>query len=213
MTTLSIDPNKFKKQFVIYHRDETNDLGKEPLITDETQNRNCFLYDKATRTLFQHSAQFNTNVQLIGNTFFGTTGKHNENHNDYNNNKIEGDGSFGSVFGTNNKLNYDGNGGFVVGHYNNPNSTYLFTIGNGQDENNRNNLVQATENTFSINGDLEINGKSLNTIISEAVNNETIQNLQTKVNDLETLLNSLINELKANTILVDENPTDSTSSN
>lgn len=208
MVRLNIDPDKFKKQFIIFNRNESNNLAQKPIL-DVLTDRNCFLYDKATRTLFQHKNN-NENVQIIGNTYFGTIGKHNETHNDYTNNKISGSGSFGTVLGLNNELNYNNNGGFVVGRYNNPNVSYLFTIGNGSDENNRSNLVQATDSTFSINGELEINGKNLNTIISGAADNETVQNLKNRVEALENKLSTLIDELQQLTILVDDSKTTET---
>lgn len=204
MMDLNIVPDNFKKQFVIFNRNESNDLGKLPKL-DSSINRNCFLYDKITRTLLQHKVIDNSDVQLLGNTYFGTIGKHNETHNDYTNNKIEGAGSFGSVFGSNNVLKYNGDGGFVAGRYNNPNTTYIFTIGNGIDANNRHNLIQATDSTFSINGNLEINGQDINTIISNAADNETVQDLKNRVIELETQMNALITELKSHTILVEDN--------
>lgn len=207
METLNIDPNNFKKQFIIFNRNESNNLAQKPLL-DVLTDRNCFLYDKATRTLFQHKNN-NENIQLLGNTYFGTIGKHNETHNDYTNNKISGSGSFGTVLGLNNELNYNNSGGFVVGRYNNPNVSYLFTIGNGSDVNNRSNLVQATDSTFNINGTLKVNGKSLDDIISGAADNESVQDLKRRVELLENKLKALIAELQANTILVEDNPTSS----
>ena len=204
MVTLDITPDIFKKQFVIFNRDENNNLAQEPLL-DTLTNRNCFLYDKVTRTLFQHFDN-NKNVQLVGNTYFGTIGKHNETHNDSVNNKVEGGGSFGTVIGSNNILNYDNDGGFVTGHYNKPNNTYLFSIGNGTDNNNRSNLVQATNDTFAINGNLVINGKKLETIInnSNTQDGAEIQLLKDRVRELESKLNTLINELGQQTLLVED---------
>lgn len=208
METLNIKPNNFKKQFVIFNRNESNNLAQKPIL-DTLINRNCFLYDKATRTLFQHKDN-NENVQILGNTYFGTIGKHNETHNDYTNNKISGSGSFGTVLGLNNELNYNNNGGFVVGRYNKPSSTYLFTIGNGSDVNNRSNLVQATDNKFCINGTLEINNKSLDDIISDSQDTTNVQELNNRVKNLEDKLNKLITELQQLTILVDDSKTTET---
>lgn len=191
----------FKKPFVIYNRNETNNLGQDPNITDESKNRNCFLYDKATRTLFQHYAQNNHNVQLIGNTYFGTIGRHNETHNDYTNNKVDGSGSYGTVLGMNNMLNYNNNGGFVTGRFNKPNSSYLFTIGNGKDENNRSNLIQCTDNTTYINGELEVNGVKFSELSSDVETSNA--QLKSRLDSIESKLNQLITELQSLTILVD----------
>ena len=190
----------FKKPFVIYNRNESNNLAVEPTISDCTEKRNCFLYDKATRSLFRHSSDDN-NILLVGNTYFGSIGKHNETHNDYNNNKVDGGGSYGTVLGLNNILNYNNNGGFVAGRYNLPDNNYLFAIGNGKDDNNRSNLIQCTDNTTYINGELEVNGIKFSDVSSNVETNNT--QLNKRLDTIESKLNQLITELQSLTILVD----------
>lgn len=192
----------FKKPFIIYNRSENNNLAKEPVISDCTQRRDCFLFDNATRSLFKQDA-FCNNKLLVGNTYFGSIGKHNETHNDYNNNKVDGGGSYGTVLGTSNILNYNNNGGFVAGRYNSPNTSYLFTIGNGKSENSRSNLVQATDSTLYINGDLEVNGTKFSDIANNF--NESDASIQIRLSNIEEKLNQLLLELQNITVLTDNN--------
>lgn len=191
----------FKKPFVIYNRNESNNLAVEPSISDCTEKRNCFLYDKATRSLFRHDLN-NNNILLVGNTYFGSIGKHNETHNDYNNNKIDGGGSYGTIMGQNNILNYNNDGGFVAGRFNKPNTTYLFTIGNGKDDSHRSNLVQCTDDNFCINGELEVNGVKFSDVTSDT--NQNLTNINNRLTAIENKLNQLITELQNVTILTDD---------
>lgn len=197
-TDINFYYDTFKKQFVIYNRTENNDISNTPKL-DTSQNRNCFLFDPCTRSVFKNT-EAGEQQQLIGNTYFGSIGKHNEVHNDYSNNMITNTGSYGTVIGLNNILDYANDGGLVAGRYNKSDVSYLFSIGNGKNDDNRSNIIVATDSSVFINGDLHINGKSL----SEAGSSEEVKKLESRVTELENQLTSLTTELSKLTFVVED---------
>lgn len=147
----------FKKQFIIYNRDENTDIRKSPDITNiESGDRTAFVFDTINKNLVLHTVgTSNTDDAshiLIGHTELNSGGKHNEVFNDYNGNSTSGVVSYAFVCGYNNivKYNNSNGGGFTSGHYNKSDVSYIMTIGNGTDDTNRSNIISVTDSSVII---------------------------------------------------------------
>lgn len=218
----------FKKQFIIYNRDENSDIRKSPDITNiESGDRTAFVFDVINKNLVLHkvgtSSTDDASYVLVGHTELNSNGKHNEVFNDYNGNTTNGVVSYAFICGYNNiiKYSYSNGGSFATGHYNKPDVSYIMTIGNGTDDNNRSNIISVTDSAVIVgygpdvdtgkyvsikNGNVivdgnltvngEINGKSgsddnYNTAIEELKN--SVELLQKSLTNLTLSYNNLYN--------------------
>lgn len=201
-----------KKRFVIVNRETSSNDVKEPDIEKIFgTDRPCFVFDTVNRNLYVHEYDGGTvNPILLGNTIVesANTGPHNEVFNDYVHNTTDGLVSYSFIAGFNNIVKYSdimSSGGAAFGHYNKPDTSYLFTVGNGSNENNRSNILTATGSSIIIgyntrdissgkyvkieNGTVYAEGGIVSDDITELRN--AVKDLQEKYDALQTSYNNL----------------------
>lgn len=149
-------------KFILYERTQGNNDNALPDL-DKTEisdkSKDCFIYDIDNRNIYAHNYSINdTNGSVVqsstlisGHTVPKSTGVHNEIFNDYKNNAPTSAVTYSFTAGLNNTVKYSENGGGAAfGHYNQGDTSYLFTIGNGANDSKRSNILSVTYKSLII---------------------------------------------------------------
>lgn len=204
--------DNFKKRFIIYNRKESDTtINNNPNIKGmSTGDRSAIVFDTVNRNAVLHvkGDSSSDDTVLLGHSYIGDTGKHNEIFNDYNGNMPDST-CYSMICGYRNKSNYVAaqapGGSFACGHYNEADTSYIFTIGNGSAENKRSNIIAVTTNSITIYGDDSNNdtvsiGHGKIYIDGDAYIGTGASRVS--VNDFITKLNTVYNMLCNETILI-----------
>lgn len=154
--------DSFKKRFIVYNRKESDtSIGNNPDVKNmSTGDRSAIVFDTVNRNAVLHvkgDAKTDDTV-LLGHTYTGISGKHNEIFNDYAGNRPDEYSCYSMICGYRNKSEYTPDssvpgGSFACGHYNSADSSYIMTVGNGTSEAARSNILSITANSVTIYGD------------------------------------------------------------
>lgn len=216
-----------KSPFIIYNRvDGENDVRNFPNIVNigtiipnsGEYDRDAIVFDVVNRSVLRHKKGNYQDIILSGHTYYG--GVHNEVFNDYKQNTALNECSYSFVAGIGNNVQYNttvsSSGGAAFGHYNNAESSYLFTVGNGLNNNNRSNILTLTDEsvifgysprigngkyvtikngTVAIEGDLTVSGTINGEKSGGGSSSEELEKLKERVVTNENNISSLSNSV------------------
>lgn len=223
MAILNPNSETYKSPFIIYKRNNKLNTSSLPVFLNEEDKRNCFIFDADNRSILACTLNNKDNTvqfeQLSGHTLYTDSTNeltnsllHGERFNDYEHNMPLGIYSFTAGFGT--IANNSFESAFGIYNISEKDSNQLFSIGNGQGDNTRSNVLTVYKDSVIINSNLSVYGSINNSDINNALNsvdnikkyvsdsNNKIQELEQQVTDLksqlveyETVINKLIDNL------------------
>lgn len=224
MAILNPNSETYKSPFIIYKRNNKLNTSSLPVFLNEEDKRNCFIFDADNRSILACTLQSDNTVQfeqLSGHTLYiGDNNTaiqqdsllHGERFNDYEHNMPLGIYSFTAGYGT--VANNPFETAFGSFNISEKDSKQLFSIGNGNSDSNRSNVVTVYKDNVIISSDLSVYGSINNSDINNALDsvnnikkyvgdsNDKIKELEREVTDLkstlveyETVINKLIDNL------------------
>lgn len=195
-TTLNPTVDKYKSPFIIYNRNNKLASSDLPVFNNTDDIRNCFIFDKDNRSILACTVTKtdtdNTVVsfeQLSGHVLYNSVvnddnslnivGQHGERFNDYENNLPLGIYSFTAGFNTIALNQFES----AFGIYNESvkGNNQLFSIGNGRNENNRNNIFTVYNDKIIINSPLTVYG---------SITADNIKDVDIELSSLRATINS-----------------------
>lgn len=223
MAILNPNSETYKSPFIIYKRNNKLNTSSLPVFLNEEDKRNCFIFDADNRSILACTLNNKDNTvqfeQLSGHTLYADSTNestnsllHGERFNDYEHNMPLGIYSFTAGYGT--IANNSFESAFGIYNISEKDSNQLFSIGNGQGDNTRSNVLTVYKDSVIINSNLSVYGSINNSDINNALNsvdnikkyvsdsNNKIQELEQQVTELksqlseyETVINKLIDNL------------------
>lgn len=176
--TINQTVDKYKSPFIIYNRNNKLASSDLPVFNDTDDIRNCFIFDKDNRSILACTvSKANTGTivnfeQLSGHVLYNSTnndinndssdnninivGQHGERFNDYENNLPLGIYSFTAGFNTIALNQFES--AFGIYNVSEKGTNQLFSVGNGRNETQRNNIFTVYDDKVIINSPLTIYG-------------------------------------------------------
>lgn len=224
MAILNPNSETYKSPFIIYKRNNKLNTSSLPVFLNEDDKRNCFIFDTDNRSILACTLNKDNTLQfeqLSGHTLYvGSTNiskskntiLHGERFNDYEHNMPLGIYSFTAGYGT--IANNSFETAFGIYNVSEKDSNQLFSVGNGQTDSIRSNVLTVYKDSVVINSDLSVYGHINNSDINNVLNsvdgikkyvndsNSKILELEQQVTELksqlveyETVINKLIDNL------------------
>lgn len=223
MAILNPNSETYKSPFIIYKRNNKLNASSLPVFLNEDDKRNCFIFDTDNRSILACTLNTDNTVQfeqLSGHTLYIDNNNteasdgllHGERFNDYEHNMPLGIYSFTAGYGT--VANNSFETAFGSFNISEKDSKQLFSIGNGNSDDSRSNVLTVYKDNVIISSDLSVYGSINNSDINNALNsvdnikkyvsdsNDKIKELEQQVTDLksqlveyETVINKLIDNL------------------